>query len=207
MNPMPSGGRRIHRKGAKTRRGRVGNVRTYDAIETRLMARAWLAPGIQRGSAGTGGFAAAASWRLGVFAVHLCARRTRGRGRIRAMNPMPSGEAGVADESADATELDAGGAAQGRDLGRASAVLPAGAAAAGEAGGRARSGSEAAMEAAAAVGHGGLPAFAAAVSMGTAAGRGQEITGGVAVLQPAPARGWEARRIRAINPMSSGERR
>src|SRR5882724_1656646 len=184
MNPMPSGGRRIHHKGAKTRRGRVGNVRTYDAIEKRLMARALFAPSIQRGSARTAGSADAASWRLCVFAVHLCARRTRDRARIRAMNPMPSGDAHADEDGADAAELGAGGTAEGRDLGRAGAVLPAGAAAAGQAGGGARPGAEAAMEAAAAVTHGRLTAGPAAADMSAAAGRGQEIAGGVAVLQP-----------------------
>ena len=120
------------------------------------------------------------------------------------MDPMSSGEARAAEDCARAAKLGTGGAAEGGDPGRAGAVLPAGAAAAGEAGGCARAGAEAAVEAAAAVAHGRLAAFAVAAGAGAAAGRGQEIAGGVTVLQPAAVGGREQRRIGAINPMSSG---
>ena len=126
------------------------------------------------------------------------------RNTIQAINPMPSGGAGAGEERAHAAELGAGGAAEGGDLGRAGAVLPAGPAAAGEAGHRARAGAEAAVETAAAVAHGRLAAFAAAAGAGAAAGCGEEIAGGVTVLQPATVGGREQRRIGAINPMSGG---
>jgi hypothetical protein len=125
------------------------------------------------------------------------------------MEPMPSGDSRAREDGADPAELGAGGAAEGGDLGRAGAVLPAGAAAAGEARRGPRSGAEAAMEAATAIGHRGLAAAAAAAGMGAAARGGQEIAGRVAVLQPASQSGREAvaerRRIRAIDPMSSGK--
>src|SRR5262249_20549202 len=100
----------------------------------------------------------------GIGATTTWGRPYRGN-MIRAMNPMPSGKRRAGEEGADAAELGPGGAAQGRDLGRAGAMLPAGAATAGEAGGGARSRAEAAVEATAAVAHGWLAAGAAAAGM------------------------------------------
>ena len=101
---------------------------------------------------------------------------------------MPSGGgAHEGDGGAQAEELGAAGAAQRRHLDRAQAVDPAGAAATGETLQRTRAGAEAAMHPAAAVAHGGLAAGAAAAGAGAAAGRGQEIAGAIAVLQPAAA--------------------
>jgi hypothetical protein len=107
---------------------------------------------------------------------------------------MPSGTAvREADQEADAAEMEAGLAAQGGDLGRAGAMLPGRAAAAFAPGRRARPGAEAAMQATAAVAHGRLPAGAARPGLRAAAGRGQEIAGGIAIVEAAAAVGREDR--------------
>jgi hypothetical protein len=68
------------------------------------------------------------------------------------------------------------------------AVDEPGRAAARQARGRARAGAAAAMQAAPAIGHGRLAAAAARARAGAAARRGQEIAGGIAVLEVATAR-------------------
>lgn len=105
---------------------------------------------------------------------------------------MPSGPAiGEADQKPDAAEVEAGLAAQGGDLGRAGAMLPGRTTAALAAGRRARPGAEAAMQAATAVAHGRLPAGAARPGLGSATRRGQEIAGGIAVVEAAATVGRE----------------
>jgi hypothetical protein len=103
------------------------------------------------------------------------------------MDPMPSGRAGLqrADERVHVAATGSAGSAQGHHLGRIKAMGEAGAAAALAAFGRARAGAEAAMHPAAAVLHGRLAAGAAGPRASTAAGRGEEVAGFGAVLQPA----------------------
>jgi hypothetical protein len=129
---------------------------------------------------------------------------------ICAMNPMPSGAAAHrGHKRLDAATVGAGGGAELTDVGGVAAVGEAGAARAGEAFGRARTGAEAAMHPAAAVRHGRLAAGAAAAGAGAAPGRGQEITGAIAVLQAAAPVGREGGgdgglRRRRVKPMPSG---
>ena len=85
----------------------------------------------------------------------------------------------------DAMGMGGGGAAQVDDLGRVAAMGAAGAATFGEAGGGARTRALAAMEAAAAVRHRWLATGGAGPRAGAAARGGQEIAGGVAVVEPA----------------------
>src|SRR5262249_11204561 len=100
---------------------------------------------------------------------------------------MPSGAADLqrVNDRVHVAATGSAGAAQGHHLGGTEAMGEAGAATALAALRRARAGAEAAMHPAAAVSHGGLPAGAAGAGARAATGRGQEIAGLGAVLQPA----------------------
>jgi len=101
---------------------------------------------------------------------------------------MPSGGAQSGRQVAEAAGGVDGAMAQGEVVAAAVAVDEPGRAAARQTLGRARAGAETAMHAAAAVGHGRLAAAAAGPRAGAATRRGQEIAGGIAVLQAAAAR-------------------
>jgi hypothetical protein len=129
------------------------------------------------------------------------------------MDPMPSG-AGTdeGEERADAAAMGTRGAAQLGGLAAVAAVGAAGGRAAGPARDRARPRAQTTMHAAAAIAHGRLAAAALMPRAGAAPGCRQEITGAIAVLQPAAAvqgqhdgdRFRRARRIRTIKTVRSG---
>jgi hypothetical protein len=127
------------------------------------------------------------------------------------MDPMPSGAVThQGSQGADAAVPGAGGGAEGPDMGRVAAMGEARAAAPLAAPGGARAGAQAAMHPAAAIAHGRLAAGAAGAGACAATGRGQEVAGAGAVLQPAAPVGRQAggrgqRRKRATESMPGGE--